>query len=300
MHWLAFLGDLWPDDQQAIDTLQEEFGLFLSGDTRHQKAFLIVGPPRSGKGTIARIASHLLGVDNVVGPTLSGLAQNFGLAPLIGKRLAVISDARLGSRVDPQVIAERLLAITGEDALTIDRKFRQAWTGRLRVRFLILSNELPRLADTSGALAGRFIILRLVHSFVGREDLGLLDRLVAELPGILNWAIEGWQRLHSRGHFVQPTSSADTAQQFEDLGSPIKVFLRERCELAPGKQVAVDGLFDAWCAWCQSQKRDSPGNKQSFGRDLHAALPWLEEPDQITVAGKRVRFYEGVGLRQPE
>ena len=98
---------------------------------------------------------------------------NFGLAPLIGKRLAIISDARLSGRADQHAIAERLLSITGEDALTIDRKYAPAWTGRLHTRFLILSNELPRLADASGALAGRFILLSLTESFYGREDQGL-------------------------------------------------------------------------------------------------------------------------------
>src|SRR6516165_7424462 len=108
-----------------------------------------------------------------------------GLAPLISKRVAIISDARLAGRTDQHAIAERLLSISGEDTITVDRKFREARTGRLQTRFVILSNELPRLADASGALAGRFIVLVLVNSFYGREDLGLFDRLIAELPGIL-------------------------------------------------------------------------------------------------------------------
>ena len=104
--------------------------------------------------------------------TLAGLGTNFGLASLIGKQVAIISDARLGGRADQHAIAERLLSISGEDTITVDRKYREAWTARLQIRFLILSNELPRLADASGALGGRFIVLVLIHSFYGREDLG--------------------------------------------------------------------------------------------------------------------------------
>jgi hypothetical protein len=129
--WLKFLASIWPDDQEAIDTLQEAFGLFLTGDTRHQKAILVVGPKRSGKGTLARVLTDLLGAANVCGPTLSSLSQNFGLAPLIGKRLAIVSDARLSGKADQSIIVERLLSITGEDSLTIDRKFREGWTGKL-------------------------------------------------------------------------------------------------------------------------------------------------------------------------
>ena len=66
----------------------------LTGDTRQQKALLIVGPKRSGKGTIGRILTHLVGTGNVAGPTISGLARVFGLQPLIGKSVAIVSDAR--------------------------------------------------------------------------------------------------------------------------------------------------------------------------------------------------------------
>jgi putative DNA primase/helicase len=159
--WLKFLNSVWPGDEESIANLQEIFGYFVSGDTHQQKAFLIVGPKRSGKGTIGRMLTALLGSYNVAGPTLASLAENFGLAPLIGKRAAIISDARLGGRTNQHIIAERLLSISGEDSLTIDRKYRDPWTGRLSARFLILSNELPRLADVSGALASRFVLLTM-------------------------------------------------------------------------------------------------------------------------------------------
>ena len=180
--WLSFLNSIWPNDPDAIRTLQEIFGYCLTSDTKQQKIFLIVGPKRSGKGTIGRVLTALLGQENVASPTLSSLGSNFGLAPLIGKLVAIISDARLGGKADLQVIAERLLSISGEDGLTIDRKYLPAWTGRLWTRFLILTNELPRLTDASGALASRFITLVMTESFYGREDHGLESRLAAELP----------------------------------------------------------------------------------------------------------------------
>src|SRR5262249_45214659 len=158
-----------PDDRESIETLQEIFGLCLTPETRHQKAFLLVGPKRAGKGVIARILIALVGQCNAVSPTLASLGERFGLAPLIGKLVAVISDARLGAKTDQHAIAESILRITGEDDVEVDRKYREAWNGRMRVRFLIISNELPRLADTSGALASRFIVLNLRESFLGRE-----------------------------------------------------------------------------------------------------------------------------------
>jgi putative DNA primase/helicase len=141
--WLQFLDDLWPDDEEARRTLQEIFGLLLTPETKHHKIFMLVGPKRSGKGTIARVLTGLLGKDNVVSPTLAGLSSHFGLAPLIDKRAAIISDARLGPQTNAHTVAERLLAISGDDPLTIDRKYRDAWTGHVGVRFLIQRAPAP-------------------------------------------------------------------------------------------------------------------------------------------------------------
>jgi putative DNA primase/helicase len=66
-----------------------------------------------------------------------------------------LSDARLSTKADSKIVVERLLSVSGEDSLTIDRKYREPWTGRLPTRFVIMSNELPRLSDSSGALASR-------------------------------------------------------------------------------------------------------------------------------------------------
>jgi putative DNA primase/helicase len=296
--WLDFLDQLWPDDPESIATLQEIFGYCLTPDTRQQKAFMVVGPRRSGKGTIGRVLTRLIGEHNCVSPTLAGLGTNFGLAPLIGKQLAIISDARLSGRADQHAIAERLLSITGEDGLTIDRKYAPAWTGQLSSRFLILSNELPRLADVSGALAGRFILLLLRESFYGREDQDLTSKLLNELPGILNWAIAGWARLGSFGRFRQPTSATEALEQLEDLSSPIGAFVRERCDIGAAYSVSVIGVFNAWTGWCMSQGREHTGTAQSFGRDLRAAVPGLKTA-RPREGGGRVREYQGLRLTPP-
>ena len=154
---------------------------------------------------------ELLGPGNIAGPTLGSLSTNFGLSPLLGKPCAIISDARLSGRTDQAVIVERLLSISGEDGQLVDRKFRDAITVKLPTRFVVLSNELPRLNDASGALAGRLILLRLVNSWYGKEDHLLFDRLRHEMGGILNWAIDGRTDLAVSGRLLQPESGARIA-----------------------------------------------------------------------------------------
>src|SRR4030095_16234340 len=113
----------WGDDAATIAALQEAMGYILGGDTSLQKMFLFVGPKRLGTGTIGRVLTGLLGAHHVAAPTLAGLSTNFGLQDLIGKSLALISDARLSGKADNKVVVERLLSISGEDSLTIDRKY---------------------------------------------------------------------------------------------------------------------------------------------------------------------------------
>jgi P4 family phage/plasmid primase-like protien len=295
VEWMKFLHSLWPDDAEARMCLQDWFGYTLTPDTSQQKILFIIGPTRSGKGTIARVLHGLLGDGNVAAPTLGSLGTNFGLWPLIGKTAAIISDARIGGRSDMAQITERLLSISGEDAQTIDRKNLPPITTRLYTRFVILANELPRITDASGALAKRFVVLRLRESFLGREDRELTAKLLRELPGILNWAIEGWSCLRQRGHFVQPRSAADDVEALEELASPIKAFVRDRCVVGKGCSVERKDLYTAWKQWCEENGRREPGDVSTFGRNLRAAFPTIEST-QPRVDGTRPRLYVGLRL----
>jgi putative DNA primase/helicase len=294
VRWLQFLRELWPDDPDSIAALQEFVGYVLSGRTDLHKIALLIGPTRAGKGVIARVLSALVGAGNVAGPTLASLGTNFGLSPLLGKPLAVVSDARLGGANVHQVV-ERLLSISGEDMLTVDRKYKEPWTGKLSARFLLISNELPRFGDASGAIAGRFIVLVLSSSWLGRENPGLTHELIGELPGILNWALAGLDRLASVGRFTEPTSSADAILTLQDLVSPVAAFVRDRCTRGPGLEVPVADLFAVWKAWCEDNGHNRPGTVQTFGRDLRAVAPQVRRI-QPRNGEDRVPSYVGIAL----
>lgn len=289
--WHAFLDQLFADDNEQRQALQEFIGYLLTADTSQQKIGLIIGPKRSGKGTIARVLSALVGAENVAAPTTSSLAGNFGLQALLGKAVAIMSDARFrGDGVHAAI--ERLLAISGEDAIAVDRKYRDHVTIKLPTRFVILSNELPRLADASAAIASRFFILTLRRTFYGEERINLTRELLEELPGIFLWAVEGWRRLQERGRFVQPQSGADAQAEIEDLASPVGAFVRDACVVRPGCRVECVQLYNAWRGWCMNEGRDAVGTQQTFGRDLLAAAPSV-----CRRRGTEKSFYEGIALR---
>lgn len=293
--WLQFVEqEVFPNDLQSVEALQETFGLMMVDDTTLQKIVAMIGVPRSGKGVILRVLRGLVGVENVAAPTLAHLDSQFGLACLLGKRLAVISDARIGSRSDRGIILERLLSISGEDCVEIDRKNRSTLSTRLTTRFVIVSNELPRLDDASGAIVGRVVLLRFTQSFAGREDPRLTEKLLAELPGILRWSVEGLKRLRARGRFVQPESALGLLHDFRDSASPIKAFLNDVCRLDPESEVAIETLYRRWRLWCEAKGRE-PGNEQAFGRHLRAALPAIDTA-QRKKDGDVWRVYKGLAL----
>ena len=309
--WLKFLKSLWPDDPESISTLAEVFGYLLTDDTSQQKMFMLIGPPRCGKGTILRILEALVGYANRVSPSLASLGTQFGLQPLIGKRLAMISDARLSGRADQQPIVENLLRISGEDTITIDRKNMTAWSGKMAIRFVLASNELPAFSDASAALANRFLPFKFNTSFLGKEDHGLTARLLKELPGIVLWALEGLTRLNQRGYFQRPSSADELASDLVDQTSPIRAFVDELCVVSEHSQVDRDELFKAWKKWCEAQGRDHAGTKVSFGRQLSAAFPGVKRSQPRSSgtgsganpsgandpSGTRLNLYTGIRLR---
>ncbi|MFJ8363074.1 phage/plasmid primase, P4 family [Streptomyces sp. NPDC093984] len=296
--WQWFLGQIWPDDPDAIRAVQEWFGYVLSGRTDQQKILLMVGPSRSGKGTIARVLKELVGKENLAGPTLAGLGTNFGLSTLIGKPLAVISDARLSGNDNSQVV-ERLLTISGEDTIDIDRKYREVWTGKLPTRLMILSNELPHFGDSSGVIARRFVVLNMTVSWLGREDSTLFDRLVAEMPGILNWALDGLARLEAKGRITEPASSREAVATMQDTSSPTSAFIRERCATGPTCSIPVDTLWAVWREWAEDNGV-KPGTKQMFGRNLLSVVPQLNRTRPRDAYGRQVVTYNGITLNVSE
>ncbi len=295
--WLAFLAELWPNDSQSIDTLQHWFGYCLTADASQQKILLIIGPKRSGKGTILRVLTELVGRSNVVAPTLSSLSQPFGLQSLLGMTVAMIGDARLSGRWDSSIITERLLTISGEDTITVERKYKEAITTKLKVRFIITSNELPRVVDASGAIVSRMLILRLTKSFFGKEETRLIERLLTELPGVFLWALEGRRKLQEQGYFIEPDSASTLRHDLEGIVSPVAEFVCEWCELGPLHEIPRAGLYQAYVAWCREKGHRRVEMDAVFGRNLHAVIPELETSQPRTADGGRERHYVGIDLK---
>lgn len=298
--WWRFLDEVFDGDRESIGELQKLFGYAITLRTDLHKIFAIIGPTRSGKGTIGRVLEALVGRPNVCGPSFHKIGGDFGLQSFIGKQLAIIADARLGTRTDRVIVAERLLSISGEDSLDVARKGVTDWHGKLNTRLLILSNELPALPDPSGALAARFVAFHTPNSFLGREDRELTAKLIAELPGILNWSIDGLRRLAIDGRIVTPAAARDLIEGIETLGSPVKAFVSEYCQLHPDATVGKDALWSMYRGWHTTNGLPGhPLSKEMFGRALKTAFPGVVgdyRPRDDN--GRRSWHWSGINLDQ--
>jgi putative DNA primase/helicase len=203
------------------------------------------------------------------------------------------------------VVGERLLSISGEGTVTVERKFLPSITLKLATRFVFMTNEMPRITDASGALASRFLILQFTESFYGREDITLTDRLATELSGIVLWAIEGLARLREQGRFTQLPEQLMLVEQMEELASPVSAFLRDECILPhqaldeglKSDELAspVEAVWGRW-QWWAKHNGHSEGSKIDLGRKLAAVLPKFKKV-RPGGDGDRYHLYQGFKLR---
>jgi len=292
--WDQFMSDIFPENDGCQSCIEEIFGYFLTSDTSYQKAFLFQGVRRSGKGTLGRVFRAAVGEDRWAGPTMSSFANDFGLQQVLGKSVAMIADSRGGSRYDPHVLVERILSITGEDSLTVNRKHKEHWNGILPTRLIIASNTSPKLSDPSGVVVSRFIAVPFQQSFEGREDPGLTNRLLSELPGIINRALSGLMRLRERGRFLQPEVGRDLLQLMDENTSPVRNFIEDCCVFGPDFEVDTQILYETYKSWALQHGHQRMASS-TFGTDLNALGKGIKS-QQRRIGGHRERVYTGIKL----
>jgi putative DNA primase/helicase len=129
---------------------------------------------------------------------------------------------------------------------------------------------------------------------LSKENVRLKDSPLAELPGILLWAIQGWKRLRDRGRFIQPDAGKEALDDLADLTSPVGEFVRHCCKIGTDFRIERSALFDAWQRWCDGQGRER-SDAGTFGRDLRSAVPSVGD-GHPRIGGEKIRVYKGIRL----
>lgn len=267
--WFGFINDITDGDVEQGKLLQQIMGYCLTDDVSFQKAFIFLGfQGGNGKGVFTKMLSKIVGRENTSNINLSTLTRQFGLSGLIGKRLNIIDEIS-GNYFESDVV-KRL--ISGQ-TMAAEVKYRPdplEFTPIAKHIFTV--NELPKINDTSQALYRRFIIVPFTRTFQGKPDTRLEEKLTAELPGILNWAIEGLKSLRIMNHFNETDKNHEALRKFKAENSPIVEFLTEFYESVPPDQmrkylVRYTSLYKAYKEYCQENGYRSKA-LSNFSREI--------------------------------
>jgi hypothetical protein len=301
--WLQFLDEVWPIKDGLEEnhlSLAEMFGYCLSLDTSQHKIFLLNGIRRGGKGTVGRVLLRLIGDQNTTSKKLNQLyGSQFSLQSLIGSQLLYIADMQLDRNAPFGVIAETLLTISGEDKQEVGRKFISDWAGKLNARIVLAGNKHVMIRDQAGALLSRYLPYDFVITHEDHMDPLLSDKLYAEMPGILNWSLDGLRSLHKRGHFAVTDSARKTLHHIGLRSSPVHLFNRECLMPSDYETYSRKKVLKAFIGWMAENGLDSGfySDPDRFTEALMTSEPAVEIRRVTDKKGLSAIHLSGVTLK---
>ena len=242
--WRDFLASTVPD---AVPFLQEFAGYSLTVDTSHELAVWLYGSPGGGKSTFIEGLKAMLGKRaGMLG--LADVQRNrFALADLPGKTLVVAAE-----QPSDYISSTHILnAIISGEETPVERKFRDAFTVTPRAKLCWGMNYLPRVKDANSGLFRRVKVVAF-PKLRGRPDPEVKERIMAEGAGILNWALEGLERLRERGRFEIPESVRAVTEEFRQSNDVPGTFVAEACTSSEAEdcEEQASKLYQAYKQWC--------------------------------------------------
>lgn len=270
--WLDFLRRSLGDDPGKIDLLQEWFGYCLVPDRSMQKMLFMRGPTAAGKGVVIRTLELLVGDEQKASATFSSLAGPFGLQPLLGKLICTMPDVRIAQYAEAMRGLEVLLALTGDDSVSVNRKNKDFIDSvHLNARIVMASNGFLDIPDHASAMLRRVLLLDYKHSFKDHPDTTLGVKIKEELPGIAIWALEGLRRLREKGTFTQPPSSIESEREWRVSTNPLAAFIEECCIMDETVVISKEELYDSWTRW-STERRFRPTTQSQFYERIRFAV----------------------------
>jgi putative DNA primase/helicase len=205
---------------------------------------------------------------------------------LAGARLVTASETRGGRSWDEQ----RVKALTGGDPITARFMRQDNFTFKPGFTMLLFGNHKPQLRSVDEAWRRRFHIIPFFHRPPVRDTM-LKERLRAEYPMILRWALDGCLDWQEHGLTVPERVRAETATYLaaQDV---FTAWIEDRCQRDPGRAETLGTLYGSWKAFAEDAG-EHPGSSRSFGDKLEQeGFPRTKDR-----AGIRGRGFIGLGLK---
>jgi len=254
-------------DQELAEFVQEAVGYSLTTSVCHHCTFWCYGEGANGKGVLFHVLEQLGGTACV--PLNIGLLskEQYQLADLAGKRIALCSET---SASGPKSLIEDayVKALVGGDTMNVRQIRKDPFVLRPTVHLWSSMNELPAVADSSEGFWRRIMVIPFNRQFATNERiLDLKERLDAELPGIFNWAMEGLRHLRDRGRFVLPSQVAESTKQYRQDANPVALFIADECYEGKDLKEQSSVLYDAYKAWCYDNNY-KPHSSRNFKHEM--------------------------------
>lgn len=290
--FLQFLSEIQPDPD-VREFLREFLGYCLTGNVFEQVFALFWGDGANGKTTLAEIVQNIMGsygskmpFDSLLAKRLPGPSND--LARLAKVRVAFASEGPEGGRLDTPVLKQ----LTGSDRISARFLYKEYIEFDPSAKLILISNYRPRIDDPGDAFWRR---LRLVEFPVKipeeKRDRRLLEKLLAERSGILNWLLEGCMKWQRDG-LKTPESVLQTTAEYREDSDVISEFLEERCEMGAGLEITAKQLYNAYRFWARQSGRNWLLRKIEFNARLRMKFRTKKPQNVLT--------WVGVGLRDPE
>jgi putative DNA primase/helicase len=285
--WRRFICEVTCADVELEAFLQRTVGYSLTGRTGEQVFFFLYGDGANGKGTFIKVLQRALG-DYAAVLSTAALMASYGqahpteLVPLFGARFVTaneVSDGRSWNEA-------RLKELTGEDRITARGMRENFWSFEPTHKLWISGNYRPRVHGDDFGLWRR---VRLIP-FEARFEVNshLLEELLAELRGVLAWAVEGclaWQR-DGLGVPARVREATDTYRERENL---VGQFVEEACHRHPQAETSTADLYAVFERWCAKAGERTPA-KRGFSERLERLGFKRNE-------SRNARGFIGIGLR---
>jgi putative DNA primase/helicase len=182
---------------------------------------------------------------------------------LIGARLALASEPERGAKLSEAVVKR----VTGGERMTARKLYEGMFDFDPTFKLVLSANEKPRITGQDEG-TWRRVLLMPWRAFFPKEkrDAGLKAKLRAELPGILNWILDGTRLWLERGLFV-PEQITEATEQYRLESDPIGEFWREYVREKVGSNVQASRLYAAYTRWAKANGMHAVSST-AFGRRL--------------------------------
>lgn len=176
----------------------------------------VTGPGGSGKSILAEIATMLAGEDNATSATIETLESPRERAALIGFSLIRLPDQEKWSGD-----GAGLKAITGGDAVSVDPKYRDAYSTHIPAVILAVNNNPMRFTDRSGGVSRRRVIMHFPEQIAPEErDPKLKDKIARELAVIVRQLMQKFSDPMTARTLLQSQQNSDEALSIKRDADP--------------------------------------------------------------------------------